>query len=104
MKNIENRVIGDNYTILAALHFFCLLSGRRSSPALSAPERVLALEQVSVLSDERAFPCRLNRAKPGLPWGAREDFRVAYFGRSSGAALVVSPQVRSLDTRMLFEC
>ena len=103
MKNIVCGVIFDIYAILAALCSFRLLFRRRTRLALPSPERVLAFEQGSLLFDGRAFPCRLNPPKPGLPWGARSDLRLAYFGRGSGAGLVVSSQVRRLDTDILFK-
>ena len=104
MKNIVRGVIFDNYAILAALGSFCLLLRRRVGLAISYPDRVLAFAQVSLLFDRRAFPGRLNPPKPGLPWGARADFRVGYFGRGSGPGMVVPAQVRRPDTRIPFEC
>ena len=96
MNNIVRGVIFGNYAILAALGSFCLLLRRRVGLAISYPERVLAFEQVSFLFDGRVFPCRLNPPKPGLPWIARSDISVAYFGRGSGPGVAVSPQRRLL--------
>ena len=70
---------------MAALCSFRLLFRRRFSLTLFYPETVLAFEQSSLCLDGGAFPCRLNSPKPGLPWGARSNFRLAYFGRGSGA-------------------
>src|SRR5580704_8393758 len=44
-----------------------------------------------------------RRTLPGLPWGAGSDLRLASFGRGSGAAVAVSPQIRRLATDMLFK-
>lgn len=101
MKNIVRRVVIDNCLILAALGTFRLLFGRWISLALSAPERALLSEQSSFLLDERAFPCRSDTRELGLPWGARSNIRLAYFGRGAGAGLAVSSEVRRLDPDIL---
>src|SRR5580704_4862076 len=103
---MKNTVIGANlgtYAILAALYSFCFLFRRRISPSLLSPDRILAFEQGSFLIDRRPCPGRLNPSKPGLPWGARSDIRVAYFGRGSGAGLVVPSQIRRLGRDTLFK-
>src|SRR5271165_2634365 len=104
MNNTVSTVILDIYSLLAALCSFRLLCRRRAILALPYPERGLAFAQGSLLLDGRAVPCRLNPAKPRLPRGARADLRVAYFGRGSGPGMVVSAQIRRLDTRNPFEC
>ena len=103
MKNIVYSVILVNYAIFATLCSFRLLFRCRTVLALPSPERVFAFEQGALLFAGRAFPCRLDTPKPGLPRGAGSDLRVAYFGRGSGAGLVVSSQFTGLDPDILFK-
>jgi hypothetical protein len=103
MNNIVNGVILDIYALLAALCSFRLLFRGGSLFALSYPERVLAFEQSSILFLRRPFPSRLDTPKPGLPWDARPNIRVADFGHHSRTGLVLSSQVRCLETDILFK-
>ena len=101
---MKNTVIGanfGNYPILAALCSFRLLFRRRIGVALLFTERVLTFERSSLRLHGWAFPCGFDSPKPGLPRGAGANFRLAYFGRGSGAGLVVSSQVPGLDPDIL---
>ena len=103
MKNIVRSVILDNYAIFATLCSVRLLFRPRTLLPLPPPERVFTFEQGALLIDGWPLPGRLDTPEPGLPRGAGSNICLAYFGRGSGAGVVVSSQVGRLDTNILFK-
>ena len=103
MENIINCVHIGNYVAMATLCSFCLLFSSRSGLGLLYPEGVLAFEQGALLAAGRPFPGRLDSPEPGLPWGARSNFRLASFGRGFRSGMVLPSQARSLDKDVLFQ-